>query len=196
MGNPIRYIDQRGADAGDTFKSADKAAKDFGKEINGKSIEENLEYGAFIYSWKEDKKILGLIPITKTYYSYTEPFSQDKNDMLALDPTAAEIPDGAVVVAGIHTHKAFDWGKYSTKLAALDGNDNFSDIDKIWVADNNMPLYLVNPAGALKKWKTDSTSVAYGSEKIELEWTLPHDKNHPSLPENHKKNCKDCHVMK
>lgn len=150
MSNPIRYIDLYGADAEDTFKSAKDAAIDFGKEINGKSIEENAEYAAFIYKWEEKKKILVFLPITKTYYSYTEPFTNNLSGNAFLDISEAEVPNGAVVVAGIHTHGAFKWGNIKNKNTAVQLNDNFSENDEKWALYNNIPLYLVNPAGALK----------------------------------------------
>ena len=90
MNNAVRYIDILGAKAGDTFSSMDDAAVDFGEAANGKSIEEGVEYGAYIYSWKETKKIFGFIPVTKTFYSYTESYTDKLQDHL--DSPAENLP--------------------------------------------------------------------------------------------------------
>ena len=200
ISNPIRYIDLYGMDAGDTFKSADSAAEDFAETTNGKSIEEDVEYGAFIYSWEEDVKILWF-NTKKTRYSYTEPATQGLSGNAVLDVSKADIPDGTVVVAGAHTHGAFKWGNIKSELDAIKANDNFSDIDEEWAKINGMPLYLVAPIGILKKIdleakkKKHQDGATFKVDRLSANWDFPHDRNHPSLPKKHKKDCEKCYTV-
>lgn len=50
--NPINYVDPSGHKYGNSFTTKNNAAKDFGKTINPKSIEEDREYSSVIYKKK------------------------------------------------------------------------------------------------------------------------------------------------
>lgn len=193
MNNPIRYIDLCGNKAGDAFTSMDKAAKDFGKTINGKSIEESLEYGSYIYTWQEEKKIL-FITYNKTYYSYTEPYTDNMKDHLNPETENPPIPEGTEWVAFAHTHGSYQFynGKSNNAIEQL--NHNFSDNDKEWARSVGVYMYLAAPNGALKKFDPNEEGMAFSVTNVLNKWELPHDKNDPSLPKNHKKNCKDCYA--
>ena len=189
MNNPVRYVDMNGAEAGDKFKSRDKAAMDFAETTNGISIEENLEYGAYIYSWKEETKFL-FIPITKTYYSYTEPFTDNMEGHLDVTSNPS-LPDGAIWEAVIHTH-----GAWKTPNEGLEKwgylNDRFSDGDILKAEELGKPLYLISPNGQLRVYYPDVKNPLDKEELIGGAWKYPHDRNHPDLPKYHWKNCSKC----
>lgn len=189
MNSPIVYIDKKGAEAGDPFKSMDDAAKDFAKTTNGKSIEEDLEYGSYIYSWQETKKIFWFIPITKTYYSYTEPFTDNMEAHIRFYPNNPPIPKNTIFVAMAHTHGA--WKENPNDKNNIDWNDIFSDDDMDAAILSGYPLYLASPDGRLQVFDPEK-GYFVRTTKIVDKWKLPHDKNHPDLPAFHKKNCKNC----
>lgn len=62
--NPVKFVDRDGREPGDSFKSPDEAAKDFGMIFNYKSIVLNREFGSIIYSYVDKGQII---------YSYNEP---------------------------------------------------------------------------------------------------------------------------
>lgn len=92
--------------------------------------------------------------------------------------------------AAIHTHDCYvymnndDYAKFNVL------NDEFSTHDHIWSNNKKIKFYLVSPNGRLQLF--DPHKMIQLPEKIVGEWKLPHDKNHPDLPPNHKKDCEDC----
>lgn len=119
INNPIRYIDLNESEAGDPFKSRDDAAIDFAETIGGKSIEENLEYASYIYSWEEEKHFL-FIKYNKTYYSYTEPFAGEKDHVDVLNKYNVDLSEEKTWKATIHTH-----GAHSVSKATGENDDFF-----------------------------------------------------------------------
>lgn len=186
MNNPLRYIDLCGAEAGDPFKSRDKAAIDFAETTNGISIKEDLEYAAYIYSWKEEEKFLWFIPVTKTYYSYTEPFTSYRSDSVDIDTISFSLPKGSKWESMIHTHGAHTKDKYTGKY-----DDFFSNVDEKLSDKTGISLYLATPNGKLLLYEP-TEGFLVRTKEIVSPWKLPHDKNHPDLPDNHG-TCEDCY---
>jgi len=65
-GNPVMFIDPSGMAPGDLYWTMDTAAKAFAKQYNAKSIRDNREYGAAIYSVKV--KFLFFFTVTNPSY--------------------------------------------------------------------------------------------------------------------------------
>jgi len=143
--NPIRFIDPDGmrvANPGDKFKTADAAAKDFGRLYNDNSIVEKREYGATIYKTTDKNG--------KTYYSYSVPNASKGGSV-----DVSKAPDGTTPVADIHSH-GNSWGKDVTY-----SDNNFSEQDKAGNDKQKIDGYLTTPDGSLKKYdhKTGKESV-------------------------------------
>ena len=64
-----------------------------------------------------------------------------------------------------------------------------------------MPLYLVAPIGILKKIdleakkKKHQDGATFKVDRLSANWDFPHDRNHPSLPKKHKKDCEKCYTV-
>jgi len=192
MGNPIGYTDLTGNKAGDKFFTRNGAARDFAKEINGISIQEDIEYASYIYSLKREVEILGytfVLPIK--YYSYTEPYTDRNSGHVYLDVYNPDIPDGAVWEATIHTHGA--WKEIDNeKLKEYEiWNDRFSPDDEDWANTSGRPFYLVSPIGRLQIFIPGKGVLSY--KEIDGKWKYAHDKNAPDLPDNHDKDCENCY---
>ena len=174
LNNPVNKVDWEGNKPGDLFDTMDEAAYDFANYINGKSIEEDREYGSFIYEVKTTVKTYQTvtkkhrflwwtwtttstktIKTTKVQYSYKEPKKGSAHSV--------SIPFNwfwaKKKVAEIHTHGAYSPG-YS--------NDSFSPADL-----NNWINYLVTPLGTVRKYDPSD-----GSD-IEIFNDVPFDSNHP-----------------
>ena len=174
INNPVNKIDLYGNKPGDLFDTMDEAARDFANYINEKSIEEDREYGSFIYEvkttvktyqtvtktykflwWKWTVKSTKTIKTTKLQYSYKEPKKGSAHSV--------SIPFNwfwaKKKVAEIHTH-----GAYSPRYS----NDSFSSADL-----NNWINYLVTPLGTVRKYDPSD-----GSD-IEIFNDVPFDSNHP-----------------
>lgn len=91
LGNPICLLDIDGFEPGDPFTSMDAAAIDFAMIFNPKSIKLNKEFGATIYSYKNNEG--------KTIYTYTEPLKGTDNHV-----STGLAPCGTNTEAEIHTH--------------------------------------------------------------------------------------------
>ena len=181
---PVNKTDFTGNDPGDLFDTMDEAARDFAFYINETSINEDCEYGSFIYSvsvW-ETKTITIYNPnlfgnsllsplwdylfakgisrtITRrvkvTKYSYVSPKKGSAHSVnIPINLFGAKNK-----VAEIHTHGAYSVG-YS--------NDSFSKKDL-----NNWINYLVTPLGTVRRY-TPSTG-----EDIIIFDDVPFDPNHP-----------------
>ena len=187
MNNAIRYTDLAGCEAGDKFKSRDDAAIDFAETTGGKSIEENLEYGTYIYSWEEEETFLFFFKREVTYYSYTEPF-QGEEHSADFDVFNSPIPENTRLEAMAHTHGVSD------RLLDKKYDDNFSIYDTNYADFTKIPFYLAAPDGSLRLYDPTIVSKVFRNTSIIDRWKLPHDKNHPELPFGHKNNCENCYA--
>jgi RHS repeat-associated protein len=102
-GNPLSHFDLRGLTPGDPYKTALGAAIQAIREINNRSISEDVEYAGRIYRNKDQS------------YSYTAPRRGTRNTS---DPGVC--PSGTKRVGGYHTH--------GDKRLFYD-DENFSDED-------------------------------------------------------------------
>jgi RHS repeat-associated protein len=129
--DPVNYIDLWGLAPGDIFPTVDEAANDFGKEYNGISIIEKIEYGTTIIQ-------------SGNGYTYMEPTTGTENKITL--PTPPGGPDEAV--AGHHTHSNYDPGF---------DNNVFSKEDKDTAQLYDKPFYVATPNGSLQVYdpKTD-----------------------------------------
>lgn len=118
---PINFVDPWGLKPGDLFGSPGQAAADAINYINPTSINENQEYGGWIYP-QDDQ------------YTYDEPTSGDAYGMHLPSP-----PPG--VCGWYHTHAAYDPHTL---------NEDFSSNDKEISDSYNVPGYLGTPAGSFK----------------------------------------------
>lgn len=149
INNPIRYVDKSGNEAGDFFITEEQAAIDFAKIYNPKSIKENAEYGAYIYSFIGIAEIDGKAKIT-TFYSYGTPVKGEEKSISVA--SFSEVPyKDAKKIAIIHTH-----GRYSKEC----GDENFPgiDVDSTRIANLDR-IYLATPGGYLKVINVKSLSV-------------------------------------
>jgi RHS repeat-associated protein len=156
--NPIRFIDPDGMapGPGDPFKSADEAAKDFGKIYNKISIQKNVEYATFIYSQETDNG---------TIYSYNEPAKGNGNTSNA---HKTKTPKNATTVADAHTHGAYDPAYV---------NNDFSDDDRKLNKKDNLVGYLATPNGLLLKFDPANPNTIVVVAK-----DLPNDPKDPASP--------------
>lgn len=158
--NPIMFTDPTGMIAnaidgpGDEFKTLDEAAKDFGKEYNGKSITLQREIGTTFYETKNKEG--------ETYFSYLEP----NVGVAGWVTYPTNLEDGQEAVAIGHTHANDYVSSYpdrNGKMIELSSDNRFSghDIDllnnKLFDENGknmnafNRPMkgYLATPNGGL-----------------------------------------------
>lgn len=178
LNNPSNKIDNDGRKPGDLFDTMDEAARDFAIYINAKSISDNREYAAAIYSVKTTVKTyetstkvhrflwrtwtstsIKTIKTTKIQYTYKEPTKGSK--------AGASVPSAPLFkkrTAIMHTHAAYDPNYL---------NDMFSSADKSAADKLRIPIYVATPLGTLRKYDP-----ATGYD-IELFNDIPFDSNHP-----------------
>ncbi len=155
-----RVIDAReleGLEPDVLFKSRNNAAINFAKIYNVKSIENNKEYASGIYAIKKDNKI---------YYAYNKP-NEDGSETGA--NVNKKIPNGAALVAVIHTHSAY---------AIYKDGDNFSDEegDKDYSKKIIRDMYVVTPSGKLLVFDLSSGSTIVVSSDLPSDPTDPQSK--------------------
>ena len=183
--NPIMLVDPWGMKPGDKFNSTDDAAKDFGMYINTKSIDENIEYGTYIYSFVVDEwwwGEYGLVYSPVQYYSYTEPHTD--NSVNTITFYIDSVKNLGSLVATAHTHGAVRTkvliDAYNDYLAndpdtvrgLANKSEQFSDIDKNEAKKNGLKNYLITPTGKLKVYDPNKW---FFKEKTILETGLPYD---------------------
>ncbi len=179
LNNPVNKIDYDGHKPGDLFDTMDEAARDMANYINAKSISDNREYAAAIYSvkttvktyetvtkthsflwWKWTSTSTKTVKTTKTQYTYKEPTKGSA--------AGAKVPSAPWFkkrTAIFHTHAAYD-ANYQ--------NDIFSPADKSAADKLKISIYVATPLGTLRKYDPSA-----GSD-IELFNDIPFDSNHPS----------------
>ena len=163
--NPIKYIDVKGEEPGEYFKSKDEAAKDFGIYYNPFSITQKYEFASYImYN-----------PQNKMYY-YPKAIS-GKNDLVK---GYINIIKCHIKTATIHTHGAYD--KTLVKNG-IDWNDEFSGMEntpqknKTHLPHNNyddiysankrvLDSYIVTPNGNLKKYDPKTGTISTISKEM------------------------------
>ena len=148
--DPVNYYDPDGCAPGDLFNTVDAAARDFAMIYNAMSINEDLEFGARVFS----KRVNGA-----TKYYYETPFRGTSDSII---PLAIYVFG---TVASLHTHAAYD-------PAYGGGNNSFSDQDKKWL--HGTYVYVATTNGSLYKYykKTGKTIALYGR--------FPSDPNDPT----------------
>ena len=129
--NPLVKIDKIGEEAGDFFKNADEAAKDFAMTYNDDSIKNNVELGTYIR--KQDDKYFYDIPVTGT------------DGHLELKRNKSEYD----IVGMIHTHGAFFKPYKDEKGFVVSRELGFSDTDLKQYRSSRLPSYVAVPSGEL-----------------------------------------------
>ena len=170
------------------FTSPDRAAIDFSQNWNGKSIQNDIEYGTYIYSYKMQSPGLfgtGLFSSNKNYYSYTSPHNNGNSGEVRFDNEYT--PPKGELVALAHTHGAW---KKDTNTAKY-YNDSFSPAD-IGVS-SSIPLYVATTNGQVRRRK--GMPPFQFDDSIKKEWSMPHDGNHPNLPKRHG-SCDNCYTKR
>ena len=142
IGNPLRWVDMDGKEPGDPFESIEAAALDFSNIFGAMSIQEGIEYGAYIYSQDD-----GEGNIT---YSYALP-DQGKDDNIQY---TIPIPEGAEKVGKIHSHGAIDPDKNTDYSYIL--LDYFSKADMDNADREGIVSYITTPEGYVKEYTPDS----------------------------------------
>lgn len=168
--NPISFVDLKGLEPGDFFKTKDEAAKDFGLFYNDNSIRENKEYGSSIFE---------IIDKTgTTWYSYSIPSIGIEGETIVSDA-----PLGTKRVATIHTHGAFSYGKYrdnefsgirneygdflsKEERAAERGPNDIGNANR-----RGLDSYVVTPNGSLVMYNQKENKI------ISLSSDMPYDPN-------------------
>ena len=177
-GDPVKYIDNKGLAPGDFFMSIEDAAIDFGLFYNDNSIRINKEIASFIFEIEDDNGNRG--------YSYSIASIGKGDESYPISEM------GAINVATIHTHGAFD-----PKLK--NGNDIFSgsfDNDKVKnltpdekrrvtetgtdIGNANfrhMDSYLVTPSGSLQKYSPSTGRIRVLSNEMPSDYNDPNRMN-------------------
>ena len=151
-----------------TYPNLDRLAGSFAVEYNAESIVGHREYGARIGTFvpqNSDKPVYILGSLVK-------------GDKRSVDPNESDI-FGTKLAAAVHTHgnhpygpgtlrsdhvNDFSGGSQANNLMHLYGDIN-------WVQDNNVPMYLANPAGQVKVYKPQVYKP--GAEKGEIVYPGP-----------------------
>ena len=152
-GNPITKIDPWGLGPYDRFKSRDEAATDFGLYIGQKSIDEEEEFAACIYTGTDENG--------DTYYFYDTPRNElDSHEKRSIQFYISWDGTYGTPVAITHTHGAYDATTENEK-------DGFSTPDNVASGDYTMSdaycsnesgidYYLIAPNGNMRVYKANS----------------------------------------
>ena len=137
-------------DSDASYSSSDMAAMAFGTKINDLSINFNIEFGAYIYSRKDNT-----YNFSKPYTSYATGFVMSMT---------ATVPYGTSLDSRIHTHSAF-----------LDGRvECFSPSDIRVAYSKKVNSYVVTPGGKLYKFNYDDLTITY----LPVDSSFPKDRNY------------------
>lgn len=154
-----RVIDAReieGLEPHVLFGTQDKAARNFGKQYNGKSILNKREYSAFIYSIDVDNK---------TYYAYNTPAKGNQHG-IPKNKLNKYTPKGGKIVAYIHTHgnddPEYDDENFSGEVGKQGGDIGYAEEQKLGA-------YLVTPGGVLEYFDVNT------GEAYTLNYDMPSD---------------------
>ena len=177
--NPIKYIDVKGEEPGDFFKTKDEAAIDFGNFYNGISIRHGKEYGSSIYEIKNHNGDIGYTYSVANIGNYDE-------------VTVSYAPFGTKTVATIHTHGSYSNGRFfDNEFSGIrdDNNNIISNVDRKRLMERNdignsnrrqIDSYLVTPNGSLQKYDPKKNIISIISND------MPSDPNDPdSLNSNY-----------
>lgn len=163
--NPVKYHDKTGENPGDLFNTMDEAAADFGLYINAQSIAVDREFGTYLYK---------IDTLSGTKYSYTQPHTSNGRDAVGFEVLISRRTNKCFinlgtnsvnVVAIPHTHGAYSFW-YS--------NDSFSREDRDAADGWNIPSYLVNPLGELRRYDPHSPQ----KNGVLIRSDMPSDPNH------------------
>ena len=156
-----RVIDSReieGLEPHVLFGSQDRAARNFGKQYNGKSILNKREYVAFIYSIKVGNK---------DYYAYNTPYKGNQHG-IPRDKLDKHTPKGGKIVAYIHSHgnddSGYDDENFSGEVGKLGGDIGYAE-------EENLNAYLVTPGGLLEYFDVNT------GKANTLSYDMPSDPN-------------------
>lgn len=130
--NPLLFKDPWGMAPGDSYDTQDEAAQDAMDDIIDQSINEDREYGGWIYQNDDGT------------YSYTEP---NRGTEHGCSPGVR--PENGT--AYYHTHGAESGPDYD--------DENFSPKDRNYADNNDVDGYVETPSGAIKRYDHDSGSV-------------------------------------
>lgn len=166
--NPVNFYDYNGKAPGDLFNTMDEAAADFGLYINPRSILNNREFGTYLYE---------LNTAGDVKYSYTDPHTSNNKSAVSFDVFINRMTNECFIKSGgnyikvvaiPHTHGAYSFW-YS--------NDVFSKEDRESADNWNIPSYLVNPLGELRRYDPHSLQ----KNGILIRTDMPFDPNHIKL---------------
>lgn len=139
------YLDSLGLAPGDSYTSADEAAIQAIRDINPRSIHEDIEYAGRIFQQRNGK------------YSYTAP---KRGERTTSNPGFC--PEGTINKGMYHTHARNNPGFI---------NDDFSTRDKHKADNERVPSYLGTPSKQIKKYvpyydpRYDGTVTIIGTTK-------------------------------
>jgi len=167
-----------------SFRTLDRAVRDFATRFNPVSISNNWEYGTYFYSWTEMivmNLVYGgrrtLVSYRRTRFSYTVPHSDRQRSTVSMSIANPPIPEGTTWVASEHTHGA--WQNRSV-INGVDMNDRFSPEDKAHGQMIRLPFFLVAPNGSIRVY--DSSTLFGRDNQIARPWSMPFDPRHPDVP--------------
>ncbi|MDQ1925100.1 DUF4329 domain-containing protein, partial [Massilia pseudoviolaceinigra] len=126
-GSPILLSDRLGLAPGDIYSTPDRAATQAIRDVNPRSIKENLEYGGRICI------------ISKNKCTYTPPVKGTRTHATGIPNCPANQSNGGIY----HTHGDHKAGYWATVFSG--GDQTISDAE-------GMPIYLGNPDGLILKY--------------------------------------------
>ena len=157
LNNPVNMADCGGNKPGDLFDTMDEAAIDAAKYIGPISFENGWEYATAFYQIRTTgyKAIYTQKTFTTrgkthtiTYVDYIETtvtkytYVTETTDKSATYVYIPNVPFLRKRVGAFHTHPMGSWV----------GKTRFSDADRTWVKNEDIPLYVFGPNGVLLKY--------------------------------------------
>ena len=186
VNNPVKYIDIKGLAPGDFFLSIEDAAKDFGLFYNDNSIRLDKEMASYIFEIKDDEGNIG--------YTYSIAIIGKGDESTPISEM------GAINVATIHTHGAFD-PKFKNGNDIFSGSfdrnrkENLTSDEKREIIETGtdignanfrgMDSYLVTPNGSLQKYSPSTGRISVLSNKMPSDYNDPDRMNLIDVNERH-----------